>query len=316
MANELFQLDPGKFSYYLGVRRMSQVELARRTGISRTSINQYCNGVFKPRVETAILLAEALNVQLPDLEIKGENSETGKLIADLTELLNTCYPSVLENHYPYLAELLKHSDQYLTPILDFLMFRANTYGIVQMYRIRQMMETVPQMYQGYHSTIRVYYSCSEDEPEEYECLVKFEPWVYEAFGIEDDSQLISIHVEAEIDSEDWYGEVIDELQTTLLYDLRNEMEGCLADAFNELLDDADWTYPEEVVWEDYDPMEEMRVEWNTIRYKSLFERMTADGAGPELLARAVADEAFGREMFEKYEIDGKNAGEETLEETV
>lgn len=299
MLREIFDLDPDKLNYYLGVRNISQTELAKKSKVSRGSISLYCNGQQKPTGATAWLLSRALDVQPPDLAKNGERLDTGVMIEELEKLLKTCKPADLRHNFPYLRELLKTSETNVADVMKFLMFEANSLGVAQLCCVRQDIKAFPQVYRNYSSKIHVYYLQSEGKDNEYEFLVKFEPWVYPKFGLEDDDQFISLTSEGSPGTNAWYADVIDQLSTGILCEEANNMEEYMADAFEELLDKADWVYPEELVL-DGSPFKGFETELKTSRLQKLFDYMIKDGRGTEDLARAAADEEYAAQLFEEY----------------
>lgn len=303
MPSNTFDLDRDKLTYYIGVRNMTQTELAKKSGISRTTINQYCCGTAKPTKETMYKLAGALGVQFSDLSLSGEVADAGEKINELVKLLNSCLPSTLKRNFPFVKELLTYSHESESELLDFLLLKANSLGAGMLIRFYSALKALPQAYRGYESPIAVYYAKSEEGPWEYSCLVKFEPWVYEFFGFEDDSQFHEVVLEAEPGTPEFYTDMTDELQTDLSYEIGGALKGPLADAFSELLDNGNWREPQEIIFEDYDPLQEIKTELKAVRLKKLFERLLAEGMGPEILARAAADEAYAARLFEEYGIE-------------
>ena len=73
--------------------RLSQVELAKRTGISRSRINNYENGIREPDLETMEAFADYFNVNMDTLtgriEAKNPTTENDDGSSDLfTEIYN------------------------------------------------------------------------------------------------------------------------------------------------------------------------------------------------------------------------------------
>lgn len=299
MPREIFDLDPDKLNYYLGVRNISQTELAKKSKVSRGSISLYCNGQQKPTVDTTHLLARALGVQFSDLARDGERADMGVMIEELEKLLKSCMPTTLRHSFPYLRELLKPVDTHRLDVMKFLMLEANSLGVAQLCCVRQDLKAFPQVYLNYSSKIHVYYVQSDEDDHEYEFLVKFESWVYHEFELEDDNQFISLTVEGAPGTNAWYADVIDQLSTGILCEEANNMKDYMADAFEELLDKADWVYPEELVL-DGSPFKGFETELKTSRLQRLFDCMIKDGRGTEDLARAAADEEYAAQMFEEY----------------
>lgn len=300
MSGNTFDLDSGKLNYYLEVRNMTQTELAKKSGISRTTINQYCCNAAKPTKETMYKLARALGVQFSDLSVFGEAADAGEKIKELEALLNSCMPSILKRNFPFMKELLTASHESESELLDFLLLKANSLGTGMLVRYYSALKALPQVYNGYESPIAVYYERSDDDPSKYCCLVRFEPWVYEFFGFEDDGQLREFVLEAEPGTPEFYTEMTDELQTDLFYDIGGSLEGPLADAFHDLLDDGSWLEPQECTFED--AFKEIKTELKAERLKWLFERLLAEGMGTEILARAAVDEDYAARLFEEYGI--------------
>lgn len=61
MSTDLFT---ERLLYAMNQRRMKQLDLANRTGLSKARICQYVNGVYQPKPEAMMLLSEALCVNL------------------------------------------------------------------------------------------------------------------------------------------------------------------------------------------------------------------------------------------------------------
>lgn len=59
MSTDLFT---ERLSYAMTQRRMKQLDLANKTGLSKPRICQYVNGVYQPKPEAMMLLSEALGV--------------------------------------------------------------------------------------------------------------------------------------------------------------------------------------------------------------------------------------------------------------
>ena len=55
-------------SQWLGLRRMTQAELAEKAGVTRVSINKYANGVTVPSEIYAQVVANALGIQPEEIE--------------------------------------------------------------------------------------------------------------------------------------------------------------------------------------------------------------------------------------------------------
>lgn len=306
MSKKTFDLDPGKLMRLLEIRGMSQVELAKKAGISRTSVSQHCNGNQKPSVDTVYRLVNALNVQLGDLKkVEKEEEDVGDLIAEVETLLKSAYPSNLKKNLPYIKLLLKYSFKEQSEILNFLMLRTNELGVTLLDRFVRDLETYPQIYREFASVIDVYYVQNEEDHCEYECLAKFEPWVYGMFQLEDDNQFITFRIEEEKESNEWYLDMIDQLHCYYIEAVSNCMENDLGEAFVGFLDSGDWKRPKKLVFEDWDASKELKTELKTIRLQKLFELLRADGKGYDMLAKAAADDEFAETLFEEYGMNDK-----------
>lgn len=297
-----FYLDPDKLVRLMEIRRLSQVELSKKTGISRPTVNKYCNGDSNPSVDNVHRIAEALSVQFKDLE-RGEKGgeDAGKLIEKVETLLKSVYPSTLEKNFPYINLLLQYHSKGQSEILNFLLMRTNELGLAFLSRFVHMLEVYPQMYREFSSVINVYYVQNEEDHCEYECLVKFEPWVYRFFLLEDDNQFITFRIEEEKESREWYSVMIDQLYCYYMDEVINLMDNDLGNAFVEFLDCGDWKWPEELVFEDYDPLKKVK----TIRLQKLFELLRADGKGYDVLAEVALDKEFAETLFEEYGMKDK-----------
>ena len=70
----------------MNIRRIKQVELVEKTGISKSAISQYLSGAFVPKQKNTYKLADALNVDpawlmgkdvdMEKKEIRGEYNKT------------------------------------------------------------------------------------------------------------------------------------------------------------------------------------------------------------------------------------------------
>lgn len=62
-----------KVKVYRGVKKISQLELARSVGVSRQTINMIENDKYNPSLKLCINIAKTLGVTLNDLFWKVEN---------------------------------------------------------------------------------------------------------------------------------------------------------------------------------------------------------------------------------------------------
>jgi len=72
-----------RLQHALYTANMTQVELAKRTGLARSTISQYVNGLFLPRSDALCKIAQALDVNERwligyDCAITDENTELQK----------------------------------------------------------------------------------------------------------------------------------------------------------------------------------------------------------------------------------------------
>ena len=61
----------------LSSMKITQTELSKRTGISRSLIGFYCSGKYEPKTENLYKLAKALNLNPQDLTEYGDDSSPG-----------------------------------------------------------------------------------------------------------------------------------------------------------------------------------------------------------------------------------------------
>ena len=62
-----------KVKFYRGVKKISQLELARSVGVSRQTINMIENDKYNPSLKLCINIAKTLGVTLNDLFWEVEN---------------------------------------------------------------------------------------------------------------------------------------------------------------------------------------------------------------------------------------------------
>ncbi len=54
---------------WMALRDLTSAELAEKTGVSETTISNIRTGKFKPRIDTLIKIAEALEIEIGDIEL-------------------------------------------------------------------------------------------------------------------------------------------------------------------------------------------------------------------------------------------------------
>ena len=54
---------------WMAIKEITTAELAKKTGVSQTTICHIRTGRFKPRLDTLIKIAEALCIEIGDIEL-------------------------------------------------------------------------------------------------------------------------------------------------------------------------------------------------------------------------------------------------------
>lgn len=109
-----------RFQKALDSRNMKPIDIAKKTGISESTISQYRSGYSKPKKERLVLIADALGVNpawlmgleapMYRIDLSGHRTPLEKVVAAYLDMLNEAGKAEAVKRLAELTELEKYKE--------------------------------------------------------------------------------------------------------------------------------------------------------------------------------------------------------------